>query len=121
MAAAVGDTAGRGSVRGDRRPKETPMGNITPCLWFDTDGEEAARFYTSQIPNSRILDVTRYNDAGPRPARTVMTVSFELDGQEFLALNGGPDFTFNEAISFQIPCASQEEVDRYWEAFTAGG
>jgi predicted 3-demethylubiquinone-9 3-methyltransferase (glyoxalase superfamily) len=95
--------------------------NITPCLWFDTEGEEAAHFYTSVFPNSKILDVARYGSAGPRPEGTVMTVDFELDGQEFVALNGGPEFTFNEAISFQVSCESQEEVDRYWSALSEGG
>jgi len=94
---------------------------ITPCLWFDTQGEEAAEFYTSIFPNSRIVDVARYGEAGPRDAGTVMVVKFELDGQELVALNGGPEFTFDEAISFQIDCADQEEVDRYSEALTDGG
>jgi len=97
------------------------MPKITPCLWFDTQGEEAARFYTSIFPNSRIVDVAHYGEAGPRDAGTVMVVKFELDGQEFVALNGGPEFTFDEAISFQIDCADQEEVDRYSEAITDGG
>jgi len=97
------------------------MPKITPCLWFDTQGEEAARFYTSIFPNSRIVDVARYGEAGPRDAGTVMVVKFELDGQEFVALNGGPEFTFDEAISFQIDCADQEEVDRYSGALTDGG
>ncbi len=97
------------------------MTPITPCLWFDTEGEDAARFYTSVFPNSRILEVARYGSAGPREAGTVMTVSFELDGQAFLALNGGPDFSFSEAISFQVDCDSQEEVDRYWETLSEGG
>jgi len=97
------------------------MPKITPCLWFDTQGEEAARFYTSIFPNSRIVDVAHYGEAGPRDAGTVMVVQFELDGQEFVALNGGPEFTFDEAISFQIDCADQEEVDRYSEALTDGG
>ena len=97
------------------------MPKITPCLWFDTRGEEAAEFYTSIFPNSRIVDVARYGDAGPRDAGTVMVVKFELDGQEFVALNGGPEFTFDEAISFQIDCADQDEVDRYSEALTDGG
>jgi predicted 3-demethylubiquinone-9 3-methyltransferase (glyoxalase superfamily) len=97
------------------------MPKITPCLWFDTQGEEAAEFYTSIFPNSRIVDVARYGEAGPREAGTVMVVKFELDGQEFVALNGGPEFTFDEAISFQIDCADQEEVDRYSEALTDGG
>src|SRR5690349_6093120 len=78
------------------RRRRPTMPKITPCLWFDTEGEEAAQFYTSVFPNSKILDVARYGSAGPRPEGTVMTVSFELDGLEFLALNGGPDFTFSE-------------------------
>jgi predicted 3-demethylubiquinone-9 3-methyltransferase (glyoxalase superfamily) len=94
---------------------------LTPCLWFDTEGEDAATFYTSVFPNSRILDVAHYGSAGPRAEGTVMTVSFELDGQEFIALNGGPDFTFNEAISFEVSCESQEEVDRFWSTLSEGG
>ncbi len=97
------------------------MEEIIPCLWFDTEGEEAATFYTSLFPNSKICDVARYGSAGPRPEGTVMTVNFELDGRKFLALNGGPDFTFNEAVSFQVICESQEEVDRYWNALSEGG
>ena len=97
------------------------MQKITPCLWFDTEGEEAARFYTSVFPNSKITDVTRYGSAGPRPEGTVMTVSFELDGQKFVALNGGPDFMFNEAISFQVSCETQDEVDAYWSKLSDGG
>jgi predicted 3-demethylubiquinone-9 3-methyltransferase (glyoxalase superfamily) len=97
------------------------MEGITPCLWFDTEGEEAARFYTSVFPNSRIVDVAHYGSAGPREEGMVMTVEFELEGQRFIALNGGPDFTFNEAISFQVECETQEEVDRYWTALSHGG
>jgi predicted 3-demethylubiquinone-9 3-methyltransferase (glyoxalase superfamily) len=97
------------------------MGKITPCLWFDTEGEDAATFYTSVFPNSRITGVARYGSAGPRPEGTVMTVNFELDGQEFLALNGGPEFTFNEAISFQVSCETQEEVDAFWNELSEGG
>jgi predicted 3-demethylubiquinone-9 3-methyltransferase (glyoxalase superfamily) len=97
------------------------MSKLTPCLWFDTQGEEAARFYTSVFPNSRIVDVTRYGDANPRQAGTVMTVTFELDGERFLALNGGPQFTFSEAVSFQVDCANQAEVDAYWSALSEGG
>ena len=97
------------------------MTRITPCLWFDTEGEEAATFYVSLFKNSRITDVSRYGEAGPRPAGTVMVVSFELDGQPFTALNGGPEFTFNEAISLQVDCQTQEEVDYYWDGLTAGG
>ena len=81
----------------------------------------AARFYTSVFPNSRIVDVARYGAAGPPPEGTVMTVSFELDGQKFVALNGGPDFTFNEAISFQVSCKTQEEVDAFWSKLSDGG
>jgi predicted 3-demethylubiquinone-9 3-methyltransferase (glyoxalase superfamily) len=97
------------------------MNQLTPCLWFDTDGEDAANFYTSVFPNSKILNIARYGSAGPRPEGTVMTVSFELNGQEFLALNGGPDFTFNEAVSFQVSCENQEEVDAYWSKLSEGG
>jgi len=97
------------------------MPSITPCLWFDTEGEDAAKLYTSVFPNSRIVEVARYGSAGPRPEGTVMTVSFELDGQPFLALNGGPEFTFSEAVSFQIDCADQVEVDHYWEKLSEGG
>jgi predicted 3-demethylubiquinone-9 3-methyltransferase (glyoxalase superfamily) len=97
------------------------MQKVTPCLWFDTEGEEAASFYTSVFPNSRITDIARYGSAGPRREGTVMTVSFELDGQEFVALNGGPEFTFNEAISFQVSCKDQEEVDAYWSTLSEGG
>jgi len=97
------------------------MQNLTPCLWFDTEGEDAANFYTSIFPNSKILDISRYGAAGPRPEGTVMTVSFELDGQKFLALNGGPQFEFSEAISFQVSCKNQDEVDHYWSKLTEGG
>jgi predicted 3-demethylubiquinone-9 3-methyltransferase (glyoxalase superfamily) len=97
------------------------MSTISPCLWFDTQAEDAARFYTSVFPSSRILDVQRYGSAGPREEGMVMIVSFELDGRRFLALNGGPDFTFSEAISFEIECADQAEVDRYWSELSAGG
>ena len=97
------------------------MQKITPCLWFDTEGEEAATFYTSLFKNSRILGITRYSEAGPRPAGMVMTVSFELDGQEFTALNGGPDFTFNEALSLQVNCADQAEADHFWAGLSEGG
>ena len=97
------------------------MGGITTCLWFDTEGEDAARFYTSVFPNSKVVDITRYGDAGPREAGTVMTVEFELDGARFVALNGGPDFSFTEAISFQVSCDDQDEVDSYWNKLSDGG
>jgi predicted 3-demethylubiquinone-9 3-methyltransferase (glyoxalase superfamily) len=97
------------------------MHAITPCLWFDTEGEEAARFYTGVFPNSSIVRVTHYGSAGPRPEGTVMTVEFELDGRPYVALNGGPDFRFTEAISLQVDCESQEEVDRLWKTLSEGG
>jgi predicted 3-demethylubiquinone-9 3-methyltransferase (glyoxalase superfamily) len=97
------------------------MQKITPCLWFDTEGEEAARLYTSVFPSSKIGRIARYGSAGPRPEGTVMTVSFELGGQEFLALNGGPEYTFSEAVSFQVFCETQEEVDAYWSKLSEGG
>jgi predicted 3-demethylubiquinone-9 3-methyltransferase (glyoxalase superfamily) len=97
------------------------MPNITSCLWFDTEGEDAANFYVSVFPNSRIVNVSRYGDAGPRPAGSVMTVDFELDGRPFMALNGGPEFTFNEAVSFVVDCADQDEVDHYWTKLSEGG
>ena len=98
---------------------------ITPCLWFDTQAEQAAAFYTGIFANSKVTKVTRYGEAGTqihgRPAGTVMVVAFELDGQTFTALNGGPIFKFNEAISFQVNCDTQEQVDYYWEKLSAGG
>ena len=94
---------------------------LTPCLWFDTEGEEAATFYTSVFPNSKITEIARYGAAGPRSEGTVMTVAFDLDGQPFLALNGGPQFTFSEAISFSVSCKDQDEVDAYWDALADGG
>ncbi|RCW45314.1 putative 3-demethylubiquinone-9 3-methyltransferase (glyoxalase superfamily) [Halopolyspora algeriensis] len=97
------------------------MSTTTPCLWFDTQGEEAANFYTGVFPNSRILDVTRYGEAGPGPEGSVMTVTFELDGRRFVALNGGPHFTFTEAVSFQVDCETQEEVDYFWSKLSEGG
>jgi predicted 3-demethylubiquinone-9 3-methyltransferase (glyoxalase superfamily) len=94
---------------------------ITPNLWFDTEAEEAAAFYTSVFPNSRVVNVTHYTEGAPRPAGTVMTVEWELDGQRFVGINGGPDFKFSEAVSFQIECETQEEVDRYWDVLSEGG
>jgi predicted 3-demethylubiquinone-9 3-methyltransferase (glyoxalase superfamily) len=94
---------------------------ISPFLWFDNQAEDAAKLYVSIFPNSRILGVSRYGEAGPGPKGTVMTVNFELDGQRFIALNGGPQFKFTEAISFSVECETQEEVDRYWTKLTAGG
>ena len=97
------------------------MPKITPNLWFDTQGEEAAEFYVSVFPNSKITNVTHYGEAGPRPAGDVMTVDFVLDGQEYTAINGGPEFTFDEAISLAINCTDQEEVDHYWDKLSEGG
>ena len=101
------------------------MQKISPCFWFDDQGEEAAKFYTSIFKDSKIGDVTRYGKEGyeihGREEGTVMTVEFEIEGQKFLALNGGPIFKFNEAISFQVYCEMQEEVDYYWEKLSEGG
>ncbi len=97
------------------------MQKITPCLWFNTQSEEAAHFYTTVFENSRIVEVARYGAAGPGPEGTVMTVTFELDGQKFVALNGGPQFTFNEATSFQVSCETQDEVDYFWNRLSEGG
>ncbi|MEV6793396.1 VOC family protein [Streptomyces sp. NPDC051320] len=97
------------------------MPRITPNLWFDTESEEAANFYVSVFPNSKIKNVTYYGEAGPRPAGMVLTVDFSLDGQDYIAINGGPQFTFDEAISLMITCADQEEVDRYWSKLSEGG
>ena len=101
------------------------MPKITPCLWFDNQAEEAVNFYVSIFKNSKIGSITRYGEEGyeihGRPAGTVMTVEFQLEGQGFVALNGGPVFKFNEAISFQVHCKTQEEVDHYWEKLSKGG
>jgi predicted 3-demethylubiquinone-9 3-methyltransferase (glyoxalase superfamily) len=97
------------------------MPKITPFLWFDTQAEAAAKFYVSIFKNSMIVSTTRYGDAGPGPKGSVMTVAFKLDGQDFIALNGGPHFAFTEAISFVVDCKTQEEVDEYWTKLSAGG
>jgi predicted 3-demethylubiquinone-9 3-methyltransferase (glyoxalase superfamily) len=97
------------------------MGKITPFLWFDTQAEEAAKFYVSIFKKSRIRAVTRYTEAGPQPAESVMTVEFQLAGHDFVALNGGPQFKFTEAISFWVSCKDQKEVDYFWSRLTAGG
>ena len=101
------------------------MQKITPCLWFDKNAEEAVKFYTSIFKNSKVLNVSRYTEAGydvhHMPAGSVLTVEFELNGQRFTALNGGPVFKFNEAISFQVGCDTQEEVDYYWEKLSQDG
>jgi predicted 3-demethylubiquinone-9 3-methyltransferase (glyoxalase superfamily) len=97
------------------------MPRITPNLWFDDNALEAAEFYVSVFPNSKVTDVTHYTEAGPGPAGTVLTVSFLLDGQKLTAINGGPQFTFDEAISFEISCKDQAEVDYYWDTLSEGG
>jgi predicted 3-demethylubiquinone-9 3-methyltransferase (glyoxalase superfamily) len=101
------------------------MTKITPCLWFDSEAEDAARFYTGIFPNSKITSISHYGEAGRevhgQPAGKVLTVAFELDGRPFTALNGGAQFKFNEAVSFQVPCTNQEEIDYYWDKLTAGG
>jgi predicted 3-demethylubiquinone-9 3-methyltransferase (glyoxalase superfamily) len=97
------------------------MPRITPNLWFDTEAEEAAKYYCSVFPNSKITNVLHYTDAGPGPAGTVVTVEFELDGQPFVGINGGPAFTFDEAVSMQIDCRDQDEVDYYWNTLTEQG
>lgn len=97
------------------------MSKITPFLWFETQAEEAANFYVSIFRSSRITKVSRYPEGSPAPAGSVMTVDFELDGQPIIALNGGPAFRFNEAISLSVECDSQEEVDAYWSRLTADG
>jgi predicted 3-demethylubiquinone-9 3-methyltransferase (glyoxalase superfamily) len=97
------------------------MQKIVPNLWFDTEAEEAANFYTSVFKNSEVVAVTHYGEAGPRPAGMVLTVEFRLEGQGFTALNGGPDFKFNESISLLVNCESQEEIDYFWERLSDGG
>ncbi len=97
------------------------MRTITPFLWFNNQAEEAARFYTSVFKNSKILSVSRYSKAGPGPEGSVMTVEFELDGERFVALNGGPQYTFSPAVSFVVNCETQQDVDHYWERLTEGG
>ena len=97
------------------------MQTISPFLWFDHQAEQAANFYVSVFRNSRITKVARYGDAGPGPAGSVMTVEFELDGQKFIALNGGPHFKFTEAVSFSVNCETQHDVDTYWDTLSAGG
>jgi predicted 3-demethylubiquinone-9 3-methyltransferase (glyoxalase superfamily) len=95
--------------------------SIVPNLWFDTEAEQAADFYTSIFPDSKVLNVAHYTEAGPGEPGTVMTVEFSLNGQRFVGINGGPIFTFSEAVSFQIDCKDQSEVDYYWDALVAGG
>ena len=97
------------------------MQKITPFLWFDNNAEEAANFYVSIFKNSKVLNIARYGDAGPGPKGTVLTVNFEIDGQKFIALNGGPQFKFTEAVSFVVNCETQQEIDYFWEKLSVGG
>jgi predicted 3-demethylubiquinone-9 3-methyltransferase (glyoxalase superfamily) len=109
-------------MESDSRPnQDDAMPTLTPFLWFDTQAEEAAAFYVSIFPNARIGEVLRYGEAGPGPEGSVMTVAFELDGQRFAALNGGPSFAFSEAISFAVNVADQAELDALWDALCDGG
>jgi predicted 3-demethylubiquinone-9 3-methyltransferase (glyoxalase superfamily) len=105
----------------ERRRKTVPSQKITPFLWFDHQAEEAAAFYTAIFPNSKIVKVVRCSPAGPGAVGSALTVEFQLQGQTFVALNGGPHFTFTEAVSFVVNCETQEEVDAYWEKLSAGG
>jgi predicted 3-demethylubiquinone-9 3-methyltransferase (glyoxalase superfamily) len=97
------------------------MQKITPFLWFDNNAEEAMKFYTSIFKNSKIVNISRYGEAGPGPKGTVMVGTFQIEGQNFMALNGGPQFKFTEAISFTVNCETQKEVDEFWEKLSAGG
>src|SRR4029453_5745592 len=115
-----GTATSKATARGPSAVPGTAQ-KITPFLWFDNNAEEAANFYVSLFKNSRIGKVSRYGDAGPGPKGTVMVVDFQLNGQEFIALNGGPHFKFTEAVSFVINCDTQEEVDDFWERLSAGG
>jgi predicted 3-demethylubiquinone-9 3-methyltransferase (glyoxalase superfamily) len=115
------DTILTSKLTAKSKGNSVPIQKITPFLWFDNQAEEAANFYVSIFPNSKINKVARYSEAGPGPAGSAMTVAFELDGQTFTALNGGPHFKFTEAISFVVHCETQEEVDTYWEKLSAGG
>jgi two-component system sensor histidine kinase QseC len=97
------------------------MQKITPCLWFDTQGEEAVNFYLSIFKDAKVTDVLRYGEGAPRPKGSVLTMTFEIEGQSFMVLNGGPEYTFNPAISLAVSCKTQEEVDYYWERLLEGG
>jgi predicted 3-demethylubiquinone-9 3-methyltransferase (glyoxalase superfamily) len=101
--------------------KQNTSQKVTPCLWFDNQAEEAVHFYISVFKNSNVLSVARYGEAGPGPVGTVITMTFQLDGQKFMALNGGPSFTFSPAISLMVNCETQQEVDALWEQLSSGG
>jgi predicted 3-demethylubiquinone-9 3-methyltransferase (glyoxalase superfamily) len=110
-----------GTSRFKEREGVKRMPKITPFLWFDNQAEEAANFYVSIFPNSKVVKTVRYGEAGPLPKGTVMTVVFQLDGQQYVALNGGPQFKFTEATSFSVDCKTQKEIDEYWKKLTEGG
>jgi predicted 3-demethylubiquinone-9 3-methyltransferase (glyoxalase superfamily) len=110
-----------GTVRERKENTTVSVNPITPSLWFDNNAEEAANFYVSVFDDAEVLNVTRYTEAGPGPEGTAVTVSFRLNGQEFVGINGGPEFSFTEAVSFMINCETQDEVDHYWEKLTDGG
>ena len=112
---------GRNALSSTPLSKGRSVQKISPFLWFESQAEEAANFYTSIFPNSKIRDAMRYGEAGPGPKGSVMSITFELEGQEFLALNGGPMFRFSPAISFFVKCATQQEVDHYWDRLSSGG
>jgi predicted 3-demethylubiquinone-9 3-methyltransferase (glyoxalase superfamily) len=115
------DLGNRADVANTKETTPMPIQKITPFLWFDHQAEEAATFYASIFPNSKIVKVVRYGAAGPGPAGAAMTVAFQLEGQSFVALNGGPIYQFTPAISFVVNCESQADVDGYWEELSAGG
>jgi predicted 3-demethylubiquinone-9 3-methyltransferase (glyoxalase superfamily) len=117
---AVGGPGVQYQPRTDRGAATVPT-RITPNLWFDTEAQEAAEHYVSIFPDSRIVGVTHYTEAGPRAAGMVLTVEFELDGNRFVAINGGPEFTFDEAVSLEIECETQDQIDYYWEKLSDGG
>jgi predicted 3-demethylubiquinone-9 3-methyltransferase (glyoxalase superfamily) len=119
MAATHAGQTGAATARDQRTQPRTQK--ITTFLWFDSNAEEAVNFYVSIFKNSKVLKTSRYGDAGPGPKGTVMTIAFQLDGQEFMALNGGPQFKFTEAISLVVHCQTQKEVDYFWEKLSAGG
>jgi predicted 3-demethylubiquinone-9 3-methyltransferase (glyoxalase superfamily) len=121
IAGVVGPPIARSSSGASPTGEESVMQKITPFLWFDTQAEEAAKFYVSIFKNAKIGTISRYGEAGPGPKGSVMTVSFELEGQRFTALNGGPHFKFTEAVSLLVDCKSQAEVDELWEKLSAGG
>src|SRR3954453_1842491 len=114
-------TSRLGIETGDARGRSPMQHKIIPNLWFDTEAEEAASFYVDVFGDGRIVNVTRYPEGAPREAGMVMTVEWEVNGERFVGINGGPQFTFDEAVSFQIICADQEEVDYYWQRLTDGG